>query len=97
MEEIVLWRPVRKNRGPQGPRSRAADGEPNARTGGGGKPGGPARGKGPRKGGKKGGPNAGGKGGNKGPRQMSARPPRSDKPVDPDSPFAVLSQLKNKS
>ena len=97
MEEIVLWRPVRKNRGPQGPRSRAADGEPNARTGGGGKPGGPTRGKGPRKGGKKGGPNAGGKGGNKGPRQMSARPPRSDKPVDPDSPFAVLSQLKNKS
>jgi ATP-dependent RNA helicase SUPV3L1/SUV3 len=97
MEEIVLWRPVRKNRGPQGPRSRAADGESNARTGGGGKPGGPARGKGPRKGGKKGGPNAGGKGGNKGPRQMSARPPRSDKPVDPDSPFAVLSQLKNKS
>ena len=78
MEEIVLWRPVRKNRGPQGPRSRAADGEPNARTGGAGKPGGPARGKGPRKGGKKGGPNAGGKGGHKGPRQMSARPPRSE-------------------
>ncbi len=30
------------------------------------------------------------------PRQFEAKPPRRDKPVDPDSPFAILQQLKNR-
>ncbi|AGT08437.1 helicase-related protein [Paracoccus aminophilus] len=40
------------------------------------------------------------KGGNKGhegAKSFSARPPRAEKPMDPDSPFAVLAALKNKS
>lgn len=38
-------------------------------------------------------PDHGGKGG---PRQFEARPPRPEKPVDPDSPFAILAALKGK-
>jgi ATP-dependent RNA helicase SUPV3L1/SUV3 len=101
MEEIVLWRPVRKNRAPQGGQGRgqgrqqASDGSerqdgPRSKAGN----------KGGRKGGKPGnrGKKPGGaKGGGQAPRQMSARPPKSSKPVDPDSPFAVLSQLKSKN
>ncbi|MDF3608514.1 helicase-related protein [Paracoccus sp. DMF-8] len=34
---------------------------------------------------------------NQGSRKFSARPPRDDKPIDPDSPFAVLAALKNKT
>ncbi|HET7409598.1 MAG TPA: hypothetical protein VFJ13_05315, partial [Paracoccaceae bacterium] len=30
------------------------------------------------------------------PRQYESRPPRAEKPVDPDSPFAILQQLKNR-
>ena len=53
-----------------------------------------ARGNGPRhgKGSKSG---KGSKGG--GPRHTEARPPRKDKPVDPDNPFAALMALKEKS
>lgn len=29
------------------------------------------------------------------PRKMEARPPKREKPIDPDNPFAVLQQLKN--
>jgi ATP-dependent RNA helicase SUPV3L1/SUV3 len=36
-----------------------------------------------------------GKDGNK-PRSFEARPPRAEKPIDPDSPFAVLAALKSK-
>jgi len=31
------------------------------------------------------------------PRKMSAKPPKKDKPVDPDNPFAALMALKDKS
>ena len=31
-----------------------------------------------------------------GPRQMEARPPRKEKAIDPDNPFAVLQQLKDR-
>ncbi|MRX50257.1 disulfide oxidoreductase [Paracoccus sp. S-4012] len=51
-------------------------------------------------------PERGGKGGpkgkpgqgprNEGSRAYSARPPRTEKPIDPDSPFAVLAALKNR-
>ena len=30
-------------------------------------------------------------------RSYEARPPRAEKPIDPDSPFAVLAALKNRS
>jgi len=32
-----------------------------------------------------------------GPKSFEARPPRAEKPADPDSPFAILAALKNKS
>jgi ATP-dependent RNA helicase SUPV3L1/SUV3 len=32
-----------------------------------------------------------------GPKTFEARPPRKEKPVDPDNPFAVLAALKNKT
>ena len=42
-----------------------------------------------------------GKGGPKGKpepvRNYEARPPRAEKPIDPDNPFAVLAALKNRS
>ncbi len=63
-----------------------------------------AKGGGERRGAKDGG-KGGGKGGPKGkrkdrgrddrgPRKISAGPPKKDRPVDPDNPFAVLQQLK---
>ncbi|WP_417249897.1 helicase-related protein [Celeribacter sp.] len=52
----------------------------------GGKPKG--KGKGPRR-------DGGGKGGNK-PQTYAARPPRREKPIDPDNPFAALAALKDK-
>ena len=38
-----------------------------------------------------------GKGGGKdsGPRRMEARPPKKDRPIDPDNPFAILQKLKD--
>ena len=51
------------------------------------------------KGGKPRGKPAKGKGGkphNEGPRAFEARPPRKEKPIDPDNPFAVLAALKDK-
>ncbi|MFV0291837.1 MAG: helicase-related protein [Paracoccus sp. (in: a-proteobacteria)] len=33
---------------------------------------------------------------NEKPKKFSARPPRSEKPIDPDNPFAVLAALKDK-
>ncbi|WP_313350138.1 hypothetical protein, partial [Paracoccus sp. (in: a-proteobacteria)] len=32
-----------------------------------------------------------------GPKSFEARPPRAEKQADPDSPFAILAALKNKS
>ncbi len=90
MEAITLWRPAKKRQGgPQegrrGPRNAKAgeDGKQDARPRGKGRPQRGPKGKGK---GKPGAP-AGAK---------SSPPPRRDKPVDPDSPFAVLSQLKDK-
>ena len=53
------------------------------------------RGKGPRDG-RKGGPK-GKRGQDKGqaPRRLGAGPPKKDRPVDPDNPFAILQQLKS--
>ena len=39
----------------------------------------------------------GGPKGDKGPKTFESRPPKKDKPIDPDNPFAVLAALKNKS
>ncbi|WP_116085671.1 helicase-related protein [Tropicimonas sp. IMCC34011] len=68
-----------------GQAQRKGGGKPRAEAGGRGKPGG----KGPR-GGKK-----DGKSGNA-PRAFEARPPKKDKPIDPDNPFAALAALKDK-
>ncbi|MFK7944173.1 MAG: helicase-related protein [Paracoccaceae bacterium] len=43
----------------------------------------------------KGGPKGKGGGKDGGPRRMEARPPRQEKPMDPDSPFAILQKLKD--
>ena len=32
-----------------------------------------------------------------GPKNFEARPPRAEKQADPDSPFAILASLKNKT
>lgn len=82
----------RKDRGP-----RRDDRKDGRREGG-------AEGGKPFKGGKPGG-KFGGKGGERGgkparddrPRAFEAHPPKKDKPIDPDSPFAVLAALKAKS
>ncbi len=82
----------RKERGP-----RRDDRKDGRREGG-------AEGGKPFKGGKPGG-KFGGKGGERGgkparedrPRAFEAHPPKKDKPIDPDSPFAVLAALKGKS
>jgi ATP-dependent RNA helicase SUPV3L1/SUV3 len=46
-------------------------------------------------------PKHGGKGGKperrEGGKSFEARPPRAEKPIDPDNPFAVLAALKTKS
>lgn len=83
-----------QNAGGQGGERQEAGGKPRH---GGGKPrrdGAEGEQGGGRHGGKprhpKGGKQDGGK-------TFSARPPRAEKPIDPDSPFAVLAALKNKS
>ena len=91
MEEIVLWRPARKGR-PAGNRNRrggkdTAAADSDTPRGQRHQKGRPSKGQKGRPGGKKQGK----------PAHASSRPPRADKPVDPDSPFAVLSQLKSKS
>jgi ATP-dependent RNA helicase SUPV3L1/SUV3 len=80
-------------------------GQRGAREGGnrqGGKPrrdaGGPGGNRGDRPKGGKGKPKGkGGPKGDKGPKTFESRPPKKDKPIDPDNPFAVLAALKNKS
>ncbi|ARC89830.1 helicase-related protein [Rhodovulum sp. MB263] len=87
------WAPRRRPAGrPRGdrPQQQAGDGA----RGRGGKPGGGGKGK---HGGKPGG--KGGKGGPRhdGPKTFEARPPRKEKPIDPDNPFAAaLMGLKTK-
>jgi ATP-dependent RNA helicase SUPV3L1/SUV3 len=93
------WAPKpRHNAGrgrPQGDAKRAEGGEGNRdRKGGGGGPKGKGRGEGG-KGGPRGGKGA--KPGNDNPRKFEARPPRHEKPIDPDNPFAqALMGLKDK-
>jgi ATP-dependent RNA helicase SUPV3L1/SUV3 len=83
-----------------GKRSGADDGDGDGRQGKGrrGKPGQHGKPGGGKGGIGKGGPNKGGHGkagdGNRGPR--NDRPPRKDKPIDPDSPFAALAALRDK-
>ncbi len=62
---------------------------------GGGKPENRSGGKPKDKGGKKG-PRHDGPRKQDEPRQMSARPPRNEKPIDPDNPFAALMALKSR-
>lgn len=95
-------------RGERGPRR---DGKPGEGKPGEGKPGEGRQGEGRQGDGKRGaGPNKGkfkgkprhdgprGEGGRKdGPKQFEARPPRAEKKIDPDSPFAILASLKNKT
>ncbi len=46
----------------------------------------------------RGGPNRDGKDGAQGQnKSFEARPPRYEKPIDPDNPFAVLLALRNKT
>jgi len=90
MEEIILWRPARKNRGgPQGRGGNRASRQARQQNNREEAPAGQQKSRKPRKGKKPGGQ------GKAGP--ATSRPPRGDKPMDPDSPFAVLSQLKSKN
>ena len=108
MEVFYTFRWAPKPRGPrqnQGGRRQGsrAEGEGGARRQGRKPQGEGGRGdggKGDGKGGKPGGPK-GGKPRGKGDRDdraktYSARPPRAEKPIDPDNPFAVLAALKDK-
>ncbi|WBU55556.1 helicase-related protein [Paracoccus sediminicola] len=94
MEVFYTFRWVPKQRGPRG---QGGARRQNARADGDHRQGKP-RGDRPKGGGKpKGGKPGRGKNdrGDK-PKNFSARPPRSEKPVDPDNPFAVLAALKEK-
>ncbi|MCA0043045.1 helicase-related protein [Celeribacter litoreus] len=73
------------NRGGQnrGPRRQQGGDRPQGKKGG-GKPKG------------KGGPRRDGGKGNQQPKTFSARPPKKEKPIDPDNPFAALMALKDK-
>jgi len=86
-------RPQRGPRRPQGERGqhRREDGERQRADGKGrgqGFGGGKGKGKGPK--GPRRGPKPEG-----GPRKMEARPPKKERPIDPDNPFAILQQLKS--
>ncbi len=64
------------------------------RSHGGEKAGGPSQGK-PRRGKPQGGKKQGGRPQDKGSKTFSARPPKKEKPIDPDNPFAALMALKD--
>jgi ATP-dependent RNA helicase SUPV3L1/SUV3 len=70
-----------------------AGGRPERRGEGKGPPKGQRGGKGPKDKGRRDGPRDGA---DDQPRRFEAKPPRQDKPIDPDSPFAILQQLKNR-
>lgn len=104
--EVEIWRPQRKNPRGRQPghrgqsRDKAKDGAESAEDGG-KKPKGKFQGKrkgAPGKGGGPGGKPGGNHGGRpkSGPQRFSASPARKDK-IDPDSPFAALAVLKEKS
>ncbi|MFT6785653.1 MAG: ATP-dependent RNA helicase SUPV3L1/SUV3 [Dinoroseobacter sp.] len=81
---------------PQQVDAKRAEGEGGNRDRKGGGGGGP-KGKGRGEGGKGGPRGKGPKPGNDGPRKFEARPPRHEKPIDPDNPFAqALMGLKDK-
>ena len=99
-----------QGRGPQGARAERGprrDGKPGEGRNSDGKPGeGRFGGEGKRSGGgpkgkPKGKPRHDGPRGDgprkDGPKQFEARPPRAEKKIDPDSPFAILASLKNKT
>ena len=86
-ETVTLWRwaPPQRGRGPRSKGSGRPGGKPQDQRGpkGARGKGGPPRGK-------------GGKGGGKpqGPRTFSSGPPKKDRAIDPDNPFAALAALK---
>ena len=93
-------RPERGNRPPQGerPKREGAGGDRPRREGGGDRPQGERREGGKPKGGGKGGKPERRDGGKpQGAKTYESRPPRAEKPIDPDNPFAVLAALKAKS
>lgn len=82
--EVTVWR----WQPPRPKQDRRPKGKPGAKTEGGKAEGrGPKKGKGPKR----------GKPQDKGPRTFTAGPNRKKKEADPDSPFAVLAALKDKS
>ncbi len=82
---VLLWRPAGRSDGPRRNRQGQNAGRGRQQRDGDKKPGGKFRGKGK--------PPRSGKGGPSG-KPFSARPPKRDKPIDPDSPFAKLAALK---
>jgi ATP-dependent RNA helicase SUPV3L1/SUV3 len=95
---VLLWRPAGRS---DGARNRHRQGNRNGQNAGRGrnqrdgenKPGGEKKPGGKGRPGFKGKPRKPGKGGQPG-GNYSARPPRREKPIDPDSPFAKLAALK---
>lgn len=89
-------RPRREGAG--GERAQGERGERPKREGGGDRPQGERREGGKPKGGGKGGKPERRDGGKpQGAKSYESRPPRAEKPIDPDNPFAVLAALKAKS
>ncbi len=84
---VLLWRPAGRSDGPRRHRQGQGQGAGRGRQqrDGDKKPGGKPRGKGK--------PQRSGKGNSSG-KSFSARPPKREKPIDPDSPFAKLAALK---
>ncbi|MGB8812854.1 MAG: helicase-related protein [Paracoccaceae bacterium] len=86
--DVLAEKPARQDRGPRPDRG-DFKGKPKGAGGKGGKP----EGRGDRN-------DRGDRGGNKSAPQnktYEARPPRVEKPIDPDNPFAVLMALKNRT
>ena len=90
-----------QGRGPQGARAERGprrDGKPGEGRNSDGKPGeGRFGGEGKRSGGGPKGKPKGKPPRHDGPKSFEARPPRAEKKIDPDSPFAILASLKNKT
>ncbi|MFK7791582.1 MAG: helicase-related protein [Devosiaceae bacterium] len=90
---IEVWRPApnkpRHHARPNARNTSSNDGEQGDKSGERGKP----KGKRNKQSGKQPRQNAGKAGGNKGPRDYSFAPPKKEKKVDPDSPFAALAGM----
>ncbi|TYO89592.1 helicase-related protein [Oceanicella actignis] len=91
---VFTWAPRPRREGGRGRRAEGARPAQGRRAAEGGKGRDDARPKGKPRGKPK--PKGKGAPRDEAPRQFAARPPRQDKPVDPDSPFAALLALKDK-